>query len=221
MPRLTWDQIGERAYESGIDRVVLYKQANGAYPTGKAWNGVTALNITPEGAEPTPLYANNSKYLTLMSAEDVNYSIEAYTYPEDWNECNGFKEVAPGVLIAQQTRVAFGIAARSFIGNDTKQTNYGYKLHLLYNSLASPSEQPHATINEDPEVDPMSWECSTTPVDVDGTYTTAYICIDSTKVDPTKLAELEAILYGSDDAEARLPLPAEVISIIGSTEAAG
>lgn len=217
MSRLVWDQIGERTYESGIDRVVLYKQEEGAYPAGEPWNGVTALNITPEGAEPTPLYANNSKYLTLMSAEDVNYTIEAYAYPEGFTACNGFKEIAPGVLIAQQTRVAFGIAARSFIGNDTKQTAYGYKLHLLYNSLASPSEQPHATINEDPEVDPMSWECSTTPVDVDGTATTAYICIDSTKVDAAKLAELEAILYGFDEEEARLPLPAEVISIIGKT----
>ena len=221
MAKMVWDQIGERTYESGIDKVALFKQVDGAYPKGEAWNGVTALNITPEGAEPTPLYANNAKYLTLMSAEYVNYSIEAYTYPEGWNGCNGFKEIAPGVLIAQQTREAFGIVARSFIGNDTKQTNYGYKLHLLYNSLASPSEQPHSTINEDPEVDPMSWECSTTPVDVDGTHTTAYICIDSTKVDADKLAALEAIIYGSDDVEPRLPLPAEVISIIGSTGTVG
>lgn len=220
MSKLTWDNVGERKYETGIDKVALYKQVDGKYPKGEAWDGVTALNITPEGAEPTPLYANNRKYLTLISAEDVNFTIESYTYPDGWNECNGFKEIAPGVVIAQQARTAFGLVGRTLVGNDTQQTSHGYKLHLLYNAISSPAEQAHATINEDPEVDPMSWECSTTPIDVDGTATTAYICVDSTKVDAAKLAALEAILYGSESEEARLPLPAEVISIIGTTETA-
>ena len=219
MSKLVWDQTGERTYETGIEQVALYKQTGGAYPAGVAWNGVTALNITPSGAEPTPLYANDKKYLTLMSVEGLGGTIEAYTYPEEWAECDGSAAVVEGVYLGQQPRASFGLVGKTLIGNDTQQTKYGYKLHLIYGGLASPSEQSNATINDAPEAKTMSWEFSTTPVAVKDHEPTSYICIDSTKVDKEKLAALEAILYGSDDVEARLPLPDEVISIISGTAA--
>lgn len=220
MSKLVWDQINERFYETGIEQVALYKQVSGAYPAGVAWNGITALNLTPSGAEPTPLYANNRKYLTLMSVEELGGTIEAYTYPDEWEECDGSAEAAPGVYIGQQARSTFGLAAKTLIGNDTDGTKHGYKLHLIWGCLASPAEESHSTVNDSPEAVTFSWEFSTTPVEVEGYASTSYLCIDSTKVDATKLAALEAILYGSDDVEARLPLPAEVLSTIGA-EAAG
>lgn len=214
--KMVWDQISERRYETGVEQVALYPLVEGAYPKGVAWNGITALNLTPSGAEPTSLYANNRKYLTLMSLEELAYTIEAYTYPDEWNKCNGYVEVAPGVYIGQQPRMPFGLVAKTLIGNDTEQTKYGYKLHLLYNGLASPSEMSHATVNEDPEAATLSWEVNTTPITATGYDSTSYICIDSTKVDADKLAALEAILYGSDEVEPRLPLPDEIATIMGS-----
>lgn len=221
MPKLVWDQTNERRYETGIEQVALYKQVAGAYPQGVAWNGITALNLTPSGAEPTSLFANNAKYLTLMSAEELGGTIEAYTYPEEFEECDGSAEVAPGVYVGQQTRVPFGLAGKTLIGNDSESTKHGYKIHLVYGCLASPSEEAHATVNDSPEAATFSWEFSTTPVTVEGFKPTSYICVDSTKVDAEKLAALEAVLYGSAEKEAMLPLPAEVIEMLKTTEAAG
>jgi hypothetical protein len=216
MSKLVWDQTGERLYETGVEQVALYPQENGAYPKGYAWNGFTALNLTPSGAEPTNLYANNKKYLSLMSAEELGGTIEAYTYPDEWMACDGSAAMVEGVYIGQQTRKPFGLVAKTIIGNDTELNKHGYKLHLVYGALASPSEKNYSSINEDPEVEPFSWEVTTTPVDVAGFEPTSYVCIDSTKVDAEKLKALEAILYGSDDVEARLPLPNEVAEMMKS-----
>lgn len=216
MSKLVWDQISEKRYETGVEQVALYKQSAGAYPAGVAWNGVTALNISPSGAEPTALYANDTKYLNLMSNEELGYTIEAYTYPEEWEECDGSAEAAEGVYLGQQPRVKFGLAAKTLVGNDTEGTTFGYKLHLFYGCLASPAEESHSTVNDSPEAITFSWTVSTEPVSVEGFKPTSYICIDSTKADAEKLASLEAILYGSDDVEARLPLPAEVISTMAT-----
>lgn len=215
MSKMVWDQIGEKTYETGVEQVALFPQVAGAYPTGVAWNGITALNITPSGAEPTPLYANDKKYVTMMSAEELGGTVEAYTYPEEWAACDGSVAVGDGVYIGQQARQRFGLAAKSLIGNDTLGTKYGYKLHLIYGGLASPSEQAHATVNDSPEAATMSWEFTTDPVEVEGFGVTSHICIDSTKVDKQKLAALEAIIYGSENAEPTLPLPAEVFETLG------
>ena len=215
MSRLTWDKSTERYYETGVDRGVVYPQEGAAYPKGEAWNGLINTTLSPEGAEATPLYANNRKYLNLISAEDLKFSIEAYTYPDSFAACNGEKEVAPGVRIGMQKRVPFGYSFRNIIGNDTEGTAHGYKIHLIYGATAAPSENANATVNDSPEAKTMSWECSTTPVEVEGFDPTAHIEIDSTKVAPEKLAALEAILYGSESEEARLPLPDEVVEIIG------
>ena len=218
MPKIVWDQIGEHLYETGVKNGVLFPMsAEGAYDKGCAWNGLTAINESPSGAEPTNLYANNAKYLTLMSAEDFGGTIEAYTYPEEFAECDGSAALAKGVYIAQQTRKTFGLSYRNEIGNDVLGPDYGYKLHLVYGAVASPSEKNNQTINEDPEASTMSWEFKTTPVSVTGFKPTAHIYIDSTKVDKAKLAQLEAILYGTDEAEARLPLPDEVAEIMGES----
>lgn len=221
MSRLSWDQTGEREYETGIEQVALFPMDNGAYADGVAWNGVTALNITPSGAEPTPLYANNRKYLTLMSVEELGGTIEAYMYPDEFKACNGEAAITNGVYLGQQTRKTFGLVGKSIIGNDTELNAHGYKLHIIYGALASPSEQAHATVNESPEIDPMSWEFTTTPVEVKGYEPTSYVSIDSTKVDAEKLATLEAILYGTEEAEPRLPLPDEIATIMGNEAAAG
>ena len=214
MSKLIWDQTGAKLYETGVEQVALYPQEDGAYTKGAAWNGVTALNLTPSGGEPTPLYANNRKYLTLMSVEELGGTIEAYTYPKEWEECDGSAELVPGVKLGQQPRKAFGLVAKTLIGNDTEQNKHGYKLHLIYGGLASPSEKAYSTINESPEVETMSWEFSTTPVEVAGHEPTSYICIDSTAVDADKLAALEAVLYGSESEEARLPLPSEIAEML-------
>lgn len=219
MSKLVWDQTAERLYETGIEQVALYKQKDGAYPNGVAWNGVTALNLTPSGAEPTPLYANNRKYLTLMSVEELGGTIEAYTYPDEWEECDGSAEAVAGVYIGQQPRATFGLVGKTLIGNDTEGTKHGYKLHLVYGCLASPAEESHPTVNDSPEATTFSWEFTTTPVEIEGYNSTSYLCIDSTKIDAEKLAALEAILYGSDDVEARLPMPAEVLTLVGATAA--
>lgn len=217
MAKLVWDNTGERYYETGVKQGVLYVQDKGAYPKGVAWNGLTAVTESPSGAEPSPLYADDIKYLNLMSNEEFGASIEAYTYPDEFMECDGSASLTTGVYIGQQNRKNFGLCYRTVFGNDVDNNNYGYKLHLIYGALASPSEKAYATINDSPEAITFSWEVTTTPVNVTGHKPTASIVIDSTKADPDKLAELEAILYGSDDVEARLPLPDEIATIMTAT----
>lgn len=223
MAKISWDEIGKRFYETGVDHGVLYPQDNGGtYPKGVPWNGLTAVTESPSGAEATPLYADNIKYLNLMSTEEFGGTIEAYTYPDEFALCDGSAEIATGVVIGQQPRKVFGLSYRTIIGNDIANNDYGYKLHLVYGALASPSEKAYSSVNDSPEAATLSWEFTTTPVSVEGFKPTACVTIDSTKVNKEKLAALETILYGSDDVEARLPLPAEIISIIGAeAEAAG
>lgn len=216
MSKLVWDQTGQRLYETGVKMGVLYVQdASGAYPKGVAWNGLTAVTESPSGAEATPLYADDIKYLNLMSAEEFGATIEAYTYPEEFAECDGSASIATGVFIGQQARKTFGLCYRTTVGNDVKNNDYGYKLHLIYGALAAPSEKGYATINDSPEAITFSWEVTTTPVAVEGFKPTASVTIDSTKVDAEKLAALEAVLYGSESEEARLPLPAEIMTLMG------
>lgn len=217
--KLAWDQTGERLYETGVDRGVVYPQVGGAYPEGAAWNGLINVTLSPSGAEASPLYANNHKYLNLMSVEELGGSIEAYTYPDEFAKCNGLAEVATGALIGQQKRSAFGFCYRTLIGNDSEGTAHGYKIHLIYGCLAAPSEQANATVNDSPEAMTMSWEFSTTPVEVTGFEPTSSIEIDSTKVDADKLAALEKILYGDSeqtDKKPYLPLPNEVVTLLGT-----
>ena len=214
MSKLTWDQTGERFYETGVKMGVLYPQGeSGTYPKGVAWNGLISVTESPSGAEPTPLYADDIKYLELMSAEELGGSIEAYTYPDEFKPCNGETELATGVTIGQQNRQAFGMAYRTIIGNDVKKNEFGYKLHIIYGALASPSEKAYTSVNDSPEAMTLSWEFTTTPVTVEGNKSTASITIDSTKVDATQLKALEDILYGSESEEARLPLPSEIADI--------
>lgn len=231
MSELKWDQTGEKLYETGVDRGVLYVQSTdpltlGTYPEGVAWNGLSNVSESPSGAEPSPIYADNKKYLNLMSAEEYGATIEAYMSPEEFDECDGSAAIATGVYAGQQTRKVFGFCYRSFIGNDVDGTDHGYKLHLIYGCMAKPSEKAHTTVNESPEAVTLSWEVSTTPLDIAGFKPTACITIDSTKADDTKLAALEAILYGTDGDStatppvaatvARLPLPAEVITLMSA-----
>lgn len=213
MSKLVWDKTGERYYETGVEKGVLYPFANGAYPKGVAWNGLTAVTESPSGAEPTALYADNIKYLNLMSNEEFGATVEAYTYPDEFAACDGSAEIATGVSIGQQKRSAFGLSYVTKLGNDVEGSDYGYKLHLIYGALASPSERAYSTVNDSPEANTLSWEISTTPVEVPGFKPTALVTIDSTKVNKEELAALEAILYGSEDKEARLPLPEELITI--------
>ena len=220
MSKLKWDQIGERLYETGVDKVVLFPmESTGQYGDGVAWNGITAVNESPSGAEPTALYANNGKYLNLISNEDFAATIEAYTYPDEFEECDGSKEIAPGVVIGQQKRKVFGLAYRTLLGNDVDGYDHGYKLHLVYGCLAAPSENNHSTVNDSPEAGTMSWSVSTTPVEVADAKPTATVTIDSTKADKAKLKKLEDMLYGTEQAESKLPLPAEVITLMKDTAA--
>lgn len=215
MSKLVWDKTGERYYETGVKNGVLYLQGEGGvYNKGVAWNGLTAVTESPSGAEATALYADDIKYLNLMSAEEFGATVEAYTYPDEFAECDGSASLVPGVTIGQQTRKAFGLCYRTVLGNDVKNNDYGYKLHMIYGALAAPSEKSYATINDSPEAITFSWELTTTPVAVDGFKPTASLTIDSTKVDATKLAALEAILYGSESEEARLPLPSEIAELM-------
>ena len=218
--KLVWDKSGERFYETGVNKGVLYPLAEDGYTKGVAWNGLTAVTESPSGAEATPLYADNIKYLNLMSAEEFGATIEAYTYPDEFGECNGEASLVAGVSIGQQTRKTFGMAYQTKIGNDVN-ADLGYKIHLIYGALAAPSEKAYATVNDSPEAITFSWEITTTPVEVTGFKPTASLVIDSTKVDAEKLAALEAILYGTDEAEARLPLPDEVLSTINGEVVAG
>lgn len=215
MSKLVWDKTGERLYETGVKQGVLYPQAaGGTYPKGVAWNGLTNVTESPTGAEATALYADDIKYLNLMSTEELGGTIEAYMYPDEFAECDGSAALTDGVFIGQQPRKTFGFCYRTTIGNDVANNNYGYKLHLVYGALASPSEKAYATINDSPEAITFSWEFSTTPVNVTGFKPTASITIDSTKVDAEKLANLEKILYGDDEVEPRLPLPDEVAQVM-------
>ena len=215
MSKLVWDQTGERLYETGVKNGVLYVQDTaGAYPKGVAWNGLTAVTESPSGAEATPLYADDIKYLNLLSTEELGVTIEAYMYPDEFAECDGSASIADGVFVGQQPRKTFGLCYRTVLGNDTESNDHGYKLHLVYGCLAAPSEKAYATINDSPEAITFSWEVTTTPVSVAGFKPTASVTIDSTKVDAAKLAELEAILYGSADEEARLPLPDEIATLM-------
>lgn len=215
MSKLVWDKLGEHTYTTGVDHLALYKYKDNVFKDGVAWNGVTAINESPSGAESTPLYADNIKYLNMLSAEEYGLTIEAYDSPKEFDECDGTAEIATGVTIGQQARVPFGLAYRTLLGNDTKGTTYGYELHLVYNCQASPSEKAHSTVNESPEATTLSWEVSTTPIDVTGYKPTACVTIDSTKVPAEKLSALEDILFGTAEAEPRLPLPDEIITLIG------
>lgn len=216
MAKLVWDQTGERLYETGVKNGVLYVQdTNGAYPTGVAWNGLTAVTESPSGAEATALYADDIKYLNLISAEEFGATVEAYMYPDEFMECDGSKQAVEGVSFGQQTRKKFGLCYRTSLGNDVQGNDYGYKLHIIYGATASPSEKAYATINDSPEAITFSWELTTEPVSVEGFKPTATVVIDSTKVDADKLAALEKILYGDTDAEARLPLPSEIVTLMG------
>lgn len=216
MSKLKWDQTGERLYETGVDRGVIYPQVDGKYPKGAAWNGLISATLTPSGAEPTALYANNHKYLNLMSVEELGGTIEAYTYPDEFAECDGSASLAEGVRIGQQKRKAFGLCFRTLLGNDSEGDSHGYKLHIIYGCLASPSEQANSTVNDSLEAKTMSWEFSTTPVEIEGFEPTSSIEIDSTKVDKAKLAALEKVLYGDETSEAKLPMPDEIVTLLNT-----
>lgn len=215
MSKLVWDQSGKRLYETGVDHGVLYPiQIGGVYSKGVAWNGLTAVTESPSGADVNDIYADNMKYLGLVGAEKFGATVEAYTYPDEFAECDGSVELVKGATIGQQNRKVFGMVYRTVIGNDVDGNEHGYKLHLIYGATAAPSEKAYNTINEDPEAITFSWELSTTPVNVTGHKPTASLTIDSTKADPTKLAELEKILFGDTETEPRLPLPDEIAQLL-------
>lgn len=215
MSKLVWDQSGKRLYETGVDHGVLYPiQTGGVYSKGVVWNGLTAVTESPSGADVNDIYADNMKYLGLVGAEKFGATVEAYTYPDEFAECDGSVELVKGATIGQQNRKVFGMVYRTVIGNDVDGNEHGYKLHLIYGATAAPSEKAYNTINEDPEAITFSWELSTTPVNVTGHKPTASLTIDSTKADPTKLAELEKILFGDTETEPRLPLPDEIAQLL-------
>lgn len=227
--RVKWDQSGERLYETGSDRCVLYVQdASGKYPKGVAWNGFTGFTESPSGAEATPLYANNGKYLNLYSTEEFAGTLTAYTYPDEFAECDGSASITPGVTIGQQTRKTFGLSYRTLVGNDTNGQGHGYKIHIVYGAVAAPSEKAYATVNDSPEAVEFSWEISTTPVTVTGFKPTASLTIDSTKVSAAALKAIEDKLYGTDAAsggspaatDATLPMPDEIVQIIEDADEA-
>ena len=222
MAKLVWDKTGERFYETGVKQGVLYIPTDGVYSKGVAWNGLTAVTESPSGAEATALYADDIKYLNLLSTEEFGATIEAYTYPDEFAVCDGSAELTKGVTIGQQKRSTFGLCYKTTIGNDTDGNDHGYKLHIIYGALATPSEKAYSTINDSPDAVTFSWEITTTPVNVTGQKPTASLVIDSTKADKTKLEALEAILYGKDPTsteahdgvEPRLPLPDEIKTLM-------
>lgn len=218
MAKLAWDETGKRFYETGVDRGVLYVQdTSGAYTSGIAWNGLTTVTESPSGAEVTPQYADNVKYLNLTSVEEFGATIEAYTYPDQFGVCDGTASPSDGLLLGQQTRRRFGFAYRTRLGNDLVGTDLGYKLHIIYGAYAAPSEKAYATVNDSPEALTFSWEITTMAVDVAGYKPTASITVDSTKLTSTKLTELENILYGTAGVDARLPLPDELVTLLGGS----
>lgn len=217
MAKLVWDATGERKYENGVRNGVLYvMDESGTYPKGVAWNGLTAVTESPSGAEATALYADDVKYLNLISAEEFGATVEAYTYPDEFAQCNGEASLVNGVTIGQQPRKTFGMVYRTVLGNDIENESYGYKLHIIYGAVASPSEKAYATINDSPEAITFSWELKTTPVVVNGFKPTASLTIDSTKANAEKLTALEDILFGSETVEARLPLPNEIATLMNA-----
>jgi hypothetical protein len=214
MTALVWDGTGQRLYETGVNNGVLYVQSSGAYPLGVAWNGLVSVSENPSGAEPTPLYADNIKYLTMYSNEEFGATIEAFTYPEEFAECDGSYESSDGVFINQQRRKKFGLVYKTKIGNDVDGDDLGYKLHIIYGAMASPSEKAYQTINESPEAITFSWEITTDPIEIVGYRPTAHLVIDSTKADETKLAALEEQLFGGYMIDPNLPLPQDIIDMM-------
>lgn len=223
MTKLLWDQDNERLYETGTDRVVLYKKIKsgdnaGGYGPGVAWNGFTGLSESPSGAEETALYANNKKYLSLFSKEDFGGTLKAYTYPAEWEECDGSAELIPGsgVTVSQQTRTGFGLTYRTIVGNDSAHEDYDYKIHLVYGATASPSSKDYQTINDSPEAIEFSWDFKTVPIDVTGFQPTSRITIDKNKLSKAQLEAIEDALYGTDNTEPKLLMPDEIIQILES-----
>ena len=215
MAKLVWNEAGKRLYETGVDKGVLYvSDGSGGYQKGVVWNGLVSVNESPSGAEATPLYAGNIKYVELMSNEEFGASIEAYTYPEEFEQCDGSAELADGVTIGQQPRKSFGLCYRTKIGNDTAGDDHGYKIHLIYGAKAAPTEKSYTTINDSPEAITFSWEVTTTPIEVEGHKPTATLTIDSTKVQPDKLEAIEKKLYGDVSGEPTLPTPAEILALV-------
>ena len=214
MPKIIFDNTGEKIYETGVDHCVLYVRDGNTYQTGVAWNGITAINENPSGAEATPIYADNIKYLNIVSGEDFGATIEAYTYPDEFTECDGSAEIIEGVKIGQQTRKPFALCYRTLIGNDVAGTGHGYKLHFIYNAQAAVSAKNYKTINESPEAMSFSWEISTTPEVVEGFKPTATVTVDSTKVDSTKLKALEDKIYGTESSEPTMPTISEIVSLL-------
>ena len=218
MSKLVWDKSGDRFYETGVDHCVLYPiDSDGTYPLGVAWNGITAITESPSGADANPLYADNIKYLNLIAAEDFGATIEAYTYPDEWAACDGSASIATGVTVGQQARKTFGLSYRTKVGNDVDGQDHGYKLHLIYGALASPSERGYQTVNDSPEAITFSWTVTTTPVDITGFKPTACLTIDSTKIDSAKLTAIEAELYGTDGNGGKtphLPMPNKIIELM-------
>lgn len=216
MPRLEWDKVGERLYETGVDQGVLYVQdETGAYPEGVAWSGLRSVSESPSGAEPSPLYADNIKYLNLLSNEEFAATIGAYYSPEEFDACDGTATLTKGVTVGQQKRKTFGLCYRTKIGNDIDGDDHGYKIKIIYGALAKPSQKEYQTVNNDPSAIELSWEVSTTPVKVTGMKPTATLEIDSTKIEPAKLKALEDVLYGTSENKARLPLPDEIKTLVG------
>ena len=216
MPKLEWDKSGEKLYETGVKNCALYVFRNNAYDKGIAWNGITGITESPSGAEASPLYADDIKYLNLISNEDFGATLEAYTYPKEFEECDGTAEISNGVSIGQQNRKTFGLVYKTTLGNDVDGNSYGYKIHVIYGCLAAPSEKAYASINDSPEAITFSWELSTTPVEVNGFKPTSTITIDSTKIDAAKLKKLEDKLYGSETGEATLLLPNEIMALLSA-----
>jgi hypothetical protein len=214
---IVWDESGERYYETGVEKGVLYVAEGAAYPKGVAWNGLINVAEKPSGAEATPLYADNIKYLNLISGEDFAASVEAYYYPDEFAACDGSAELVPGVIVGQQARKTFGMSYVTKLGNDVDGAAHGYKIHLIYGCTAAPSEKSYGTVNESPEAITFSWEMATTPVNVPGMKPTACITINSTKLAPEKLKALEDALYGTNEKEAYLPLPAELATMLGAS----
>lgn len=221
MTKIAWDKTGDRLYETGVDQGVLYlRNSSGLYPLGVPWNGLSSITESPSGAEANPIYADNIKYLNLRSAEEFGATVEAYTYPDEFAQCDGSAALAPGVSIGQQNRKVFGLSYRTILGNDIDDNDHGYKLHIVYGAQASPSEKGYSSVNDSPEAVTMSWELTTTPVKITGFKPTASVIIDSTKASTAALAALENILYGSANADPRLPLPDEIATIFASTPSA-
>lgn len=219
MSRLTWDQESERLYETGVSECALYvyDSSKKAYGNGVAWNGIKGITESPSGAETTSLYANNSKYLDLVSVEELSGTINAYMYPDEWMKCDGSATAGDGIYIGQQSRASFGLVYKTIIGNDTEGTDHGYKLHIIYGAKASPSERAYNTVNDSPEANDLSWTFKTTPVEINGFKKTSIITLDSTKVNSEKLKALDKILYGDGETDPRLPLPDEILTILGVT----